>query len=76
MVNLAKQFGVDTAASGMDNTEHEVGMALGIDSLSVNEQNTMLATLDDNGTYHAAHVIQQITQGTVTRPAQVNRPRC
>ncbi|HEY1672541.1 MAG TPA: transglycosylase domain-containing protein [Streptosporangiaceae bacterium] len=71
VVNLAKQFGVDTVASGMDQTEHEVGMALGIDSLSVNEQNTMLATLDDNGTYHAAHVIQQITQGTVTRQAQV-----
>jgi membrane peptidoglycan carboxypeptidase len=71
VVNMAKQFGVDTAASGMDQTEHEVGMALGINSLSVNEQNTMLATLDDNGTYHAAHVIQQITQGTATTQAKV-----
>src|ERR1700753_3647198 len=76
VVNMAKQFGVNTSSlrdggSGLQGTVGEVGMALGIDSLSVNEQNTMLATLDDNGTYHAAHVIQQITQGTVTRQAQV-----
>jgi membrane peptidoglycan carboxypeptidase len=76
VVNMAKQFGVNTASlkeggSGLQGTVGEVGMALGIDSLSVNEQNTMLATLDDNGTYHAAHVIQQITQGTVARAAQV-----
>jgi membrane peptidoglycan carboxypeptidase len=76
VVNMAKQFGVNAAplkegGSGLQGTVGEVGMALGIDSLSVNEQNTMLATLDDNGTYHAAHVIQQITQGTVTTQAQV-----
>ena len=76
VVNVAKQFGVNAeplgdGGSGLQGTVGEVGMALGIDSLSVNEQNTMLATLDDNGTYHAAHVIQQLTQGTVTRQAQV-----
>jgi membrane peptidoglycan carboxypeptidase len=76
VVNMAKQFGVNTASlkeggSGLQGTVGEVGMALGIDSLSVNEQNTMLATLDDNGTYHAAHVIQQITQGTATTQARV-----
>jgi membrane peptidoglycan carboxypeptidase len=76
VVSMAKQFGVDIGSfkkggSNLSNTIGEVGMALGIDSLSVNEQDTMLATLDDNGTYHAAHVIQQITQGTVTRQAQV-----
>jgi membrane peptidoglycan carboxypeptidase len=73
---MAKQFGVNTASlgeggSGLQGTVGEVGMALGIDSLSVNEQDTMLATLDDNGSYHAAHVIQQITQGTVAKSAQV-----
>jgi membrane peptidoglycan carboxypeptidase len=71
VVNVAKQFGVDVETSGLVGDEGNVGMALGQDSLSVNEQDTMLATLDDNGTYHAAHVIQQITQGTVTTQAQV-----
>jgi membrane peptidoglycan carboxypeptidase len=46
-------------------------MALGQDSLSVNEQDTMLATLDNNGLYHQAHLIQQITQGTAVYPAKV-----
>jgi membrane peptidoglycan carboxypeptidase len=46
-------------------------MALGQDSLSVNEQDTMLATLANSGTYHAAHVIQQINQGTVSYPLRV-----
>ncbi|HEY2281632.1 MAG TPA: transglycosylase domain-containing protein [Streptosporangiaceae bacterium] len=78
VVNMARQLGVNTASAGspdygsnLTNTIGQVGMALGINSLTVNEQNTMLATLDDNGTYHAAHVIQQFTQGTVTRQAQV-----
>ncbi len=76
VINMAKQFGVNTGAapagSGLQSTNHEVGMALGIDSLTVTEQDTMLATLDDNGTYHPAHVIQQITQGTVASPAKVS----
>ena len=46
-------------------------MALGQDSLSVTEQDTMLATLDNDGTYHAAHVVQQIGQGTVTYPSRI-----
>ena len=71
VVNLAKQFGVDTATSGLQGDVGHVGMALGQDSLSVNEQDTMLATLASNGTYHAAHVIQQINQGTVSYPLRV-----
>ena len=38
-------------------------MALGQDSLSVDEQDTMLSTLDNNGTYHQAHIVQQVSQG-------------
>ncbi len=71
VVNLAKQFGVDTVASGLHGDLGHVGMALGQDSLQVNEQDTMLATLTNNGTYHAAHVIQQISQGTVSYPLRV-----
>ena len=44
-------------------------MALGQDSLSVNEQDTMLATLDNNGSYHAAHVIQQISSASLNKTA-------
>jgi len=71
VVNMARQFGVDTATSGLQSDIGHVGMALGQDSLSVSEQDTMLATLADNGTYHSAHVIQQVTQGTVSYPARV-----
>ena len=72
VVNMAKQFGVNTVTSGLQGDEGHVGMALGQDSLSVTEQDTMLATLDNDGTYHAAHVIQQIGQGTVTYPSRIS----
>ncbi len=70
VVNMAKQFGVNTLTSGLQGDEGHVGMALGQDSLSVTEQDTMLSTLDNDGTYHAAHVIQQVGQGTVTYPSR------
>jgi membrane peptidoglycan carboxypeptidase len=71
VVNLAKQFGVDPVASGLAGDVGHVGMALGQDSLSVNEQSTMLSTLDNNGMYHTAHLVQQITQGNAVYPAKV-----
>ena len=43
----------------------EAGVALGQASLTVAEQATMLATIDDNGVYHDAHVISSITQNGV-----------
>jgi membrane peptidoglycan carboxypeptidase len=72
VVNMAKQFGVDTVTSGLQADIGHVGMALGQDSLSVNEQDTMLAALDNNGMYHSAHLIEQISQGTVAYPLKVN----
>ena len=33
-------------------------MALGVAPMTVNEQTTMLATIDDNGTYHTPHIIK------------------
>ena len=71
VVNMAKQFGVDVETSGLAK-DQGVGMALGIDSLQVNEQDTMLATLDDNGIYHPAHIIAQISQGSVAYPSKVS----
>jgi membrane peptidoglycan carboxypeptidase len=72
VANIAKQFGVDTDAAcitapcpenphGMQN---EAGVALGQASLSVLEQATMLSAIDNGGTYHAAHVIGSISQGS------------
>jgi membrane peptidoglycan carboxypeptidase len=40
----------------------EAGVALGQADLTVLEQATMLATIDDNGIYHSAHVITSITR--------------
>ena len=45
--------------------QDQAGVALGQASLTVTEQATMLATIDDNGVYHDAHVITSITR---TRP--------
>jgi membrane peptidoglycan carboxypeptidase len=71
VVSMAQQFGVNTTASGLTGDIGHVGMALGQDSLSVNEQDTMLATLDNNGTYHAAHLIQQIKSASYNKTAAV-----
>jgi membrane peptidoglycan carboxypeptidase len=71
VVQLAQKFGVNTTLSGLSGDIGHVGMALGQDSLSVNEQDSMLATLDDNGTYHAAHLIAQIKSATVNKTADV-----
>ena len=62
VVQMAQEFGVNTADSGVSAMRDEAGIALGQASLTVGEQATMLATLDDNGIYHDAHVITSITQ--------------
>ena len=65
VVDMAQAFGVNTDAAGITagpRMEDQAGIALGQASLTVGEQATMLATLDDNGVYHDAHVITSITQ--------------
>ena len=62
VVNMAQAFGVNTEAAGITGMANEDGVALGQASLTVGEQATMLATIDDNGIYHDAHVITSITQ--------------
>ena len=65
-VDMAKSFGVNVAdgpqGSGLQRKVGEVGMALGIASLTVEEQATTFATLANNGVYVTPHVIAQITQ--------------
>ena len=75
VIQMAQAFGVNTAASpdgsNLANELGQTGMTLGTASLTVTEQATMLATIDDNGLYHSAHIIQQITRGNVVTPAKV-----
>jgi membrane peptidoglycan carboxypeptidase len=73
IINLAGEMGVNLKAypdgSGLQGFEGDVGMALGTAALTINEQDTMLATIDDDGTYHQAHAIVSVTSpttGTVT----------
>jgi membrane peptidoglycan carboxypeptidase len=62
-------FGVRTdsygdGGSGLYGMRNQAGVALGQASLSVMEQATMLSAIDNGGTYHAAHVIGSISQGS------------
>jgi membrane peptidoglycan carboxypeptidase len=69
VAHMAALFGVNTNAACITAScgkvgamEDEAGIALGQASLTVSEQATMLATIDDGGVYHNAHVISSITQ--------------
>ena len=64
-------MGVNLGLSGLDTMTHEAGVALGQGSLTVAEQATMLATIDDNGVYHDAHVISSITKNGVVTPIKI-----
>jgi len=58
---FAHELGVDTHSSGLTGMANEYGVALGQASLTVAEQATMLATIDNGGVFHNAHVITSIT---------------
>ena len=62
VVDMAQAFGVNTDAAGFPSMSNQAGVALGQASLTVGEQATMLATIDNGGIYHDAHVIASITQ--------------
>jgi membrane peptidoglycan carboxypeptidase len=64
-------MGVNLQLSGLNGMVDEAGVALGQASLTVAEQATMLATIDDNGVYHDAHVISSITQNGVPTPIKI-----
>ncbi len=77
VIDLAQQFGVNTAnypsGSNLQHMAHQVGIALGQASLTVEEQATMFNTLANNGEYITPHVIRRITQGTTREPTKVVR---
>jgi membrane peptidoglycan carboxypeptidase len=73
VADMAQEFGVDTNAAcitascgtGKDTIpamQDEAGVALGQASLTIAEQATMLATIDNGGIYHSAHVITSLAQ--------------
>jgi membrane peptidoglycan carboxypeptidase len=70
-INVARAFGVNISASGLERYKDEVGMALGIASLTVEEQATTFATLAADGEYATPHVIQQITQNGNNVPLKI-----
>jgi membrane peptidoglycan carboxypeptidase len=79
VVHMAQMFGVRTDpypnGSGLTGMMNESGVALGQASLSVLEQATMLSAIDNGGTYHAAHVIGSISQGsTHYQPSVASHP--
>jgi membrane peptidoglycan carboxypeptidase len=66
IINLAQEMGVDTTdpypnGSGLAGDVGQIGIALGTAPLTINEQDTMLATIDNGGMYHQAHVIVSVT---------------
>jgi membrane peptidoglycan carboxypeptidase len=66
IIEMANKMGVNIASykdggSGLTDMLHQVGLALGTASLTINEQDTMLATIDNGGTYHQAHLIVSVT---------------
>jgi membrane peptidoglycan carboxypeptidase len=66
IINLAQQMGVDTSSfkvggSGLADLKGQVGMALGTGALTINEQDTMLATITNGGVYHQPHLIASVT---------------
>ena len=63
IIRMAQTYGVNISAfsaggSNLTNMVGQVGLALGTASLTVNEQDQMLATIADNGVYHQAHIIK------------------
>src|SRR5258708_6921093 len=77
-INMAQKFGVDTSSgasggSGLQSKVGEVGLALGIASLTVEEQATTFATLANDGVYVTPHVIAQITDNGSLAPLKITR---
>ena len=64
VANMAQEFGVNTEAAGITgpctDMKNQAGVALGQASLTVREQATMLATIDNGGVYHNAHTCRSV----------------
>jgi membrane peptidoglycan carboxypeptidase len=76
VVQMAANYGVDIQSynSGGSNLANDVDgvtlVALGGSSMTVNQQAQMLATIDDNGLFHEAHIIKywQVPNGPQQTP--------
>ena len=80
VVQMAANYGVNTVEAGLaatDNNsmENEAGVALGQASLTVGEQATMLATIDDEGVWHQIHIVQSISQSGVSYTTKLQPQR-
>jgi membrane peptidoglycan carboxypeptidase len=65
IINLARRFGVATRgpnSSKLQSYVGQTGIALGIASLTVEEQASTFATLANRGMYHTPHVIAKIVK--------------
>ena len=71
VVKMARAFGVDTKASGLDNEVGGVGMALGQASLTVAEQANTFATFAAGGVDTTQHVISKITAPSGPVPLKI-----
>jgi membrane peptidoglycan carboxypeptidase len=82
VVDIAQEFGVDTDAAcisaacgkgkySVPAMENEAGLTLGQASLTVIEQGSMLATIDDNGVYHDPHLVTSISQNGALTPIKI-----
>jgi membrane peptidoglycan carboxypeptidase len=67
VANIAQELGVNTKAAcitskcpGTTAMAHLYGLALGQASLTVLEQASMLATIDNGGVYHNAHIVASV----------------
>ncbi|HZC42150.1 MAG TPA: penicillin-binding transpeptidase domain-containing protein, partial [Streptosporangiaceae bacterium] len=76
VTDMARAFGVNVGSypggagmTGKNPMQDQAGIALGQASLTVEEQATLMATLADNGVYHAPHVVARIIQGNAVRTA-------
>jgi membrane peptidoglycan carboxypeptidase len=75
IIQMANNMGVNIQpypnGSNLTNLLHQAGLALGTGSLTVNEQATMLSTIDNGGMYHEAHIVQswQAPEGAVQLPS-------
>jgi len=75
-IAMAKAFGVNVnstseGGSGLALKAHQVGMALGTASLTVEEQATTFATLAAGGKYATPHVIKQLSQSGNSVPLKI-----
>jgi membrane peptidoglycan carboxypeptidase len=75
VVQMAANYGVNVDLADLPSMENEAGVALGQASLTVGEQANMLATIDNDGTWHQLHIVQSITQNGVNYATKLQPER-